>query len=104
MSTAGDRVRSLHPLARALLLLLVLLVPRLEAAQAGPVPGTVVVAECEHDIPVTPSGSTGRTVVRPRTTTPAPAPDPAPAGPRTRPAPTTAPSPAARPRTVVLRC
>ncbi|WP_018547501.1 hypothetical protein [Streptomyces sp. LaPpAH-108] len=87
---------------RALLLLLVLLVPHVEAAaQAGPT-GTVV-AECEHEVPVTPSRSTGRTVLRPDAPAPLPTPDPAPGTPRTRPAPT-ALSPAPQLRTVVLRC
>ncbi|MGV9337107.1 hypothetical protein [Streptomyces sp. NPDC003688] len=103
MSTAGDRARSLHPLLRVLLLLIVLLVPHVEVtAQTAPATGTVV-AECEHDVPVTPSRNTGRTVRRPDTPAPLPAPDTAPTGTRTRPAPT-APSPAPRPRTVVLRC
>ncbi|MGV9424017.1 hypothetical protein ACWDO7_06985 [Streptomyces sp. NPDC003656] len=104
MSTAAIRARSLRPLSRVLLLLLVLLVPHVQTPQAAPVAGTATVAECEHEVPVTPYRSVGRTVGRPDAPTPAPAPqDAAPSAPRTRPAPT-APSPAPRPRTVVLRC
>ncbi|MFD8807384.1 hypothetical protein [Streptomyces sp. NPDC059597] len=104
MNTAADRARSLRPLSRVLLLLLVLLVPHVQAPQAAPAPGATTVAECEHEVPLTPSRSIGRTVGRPDAPALTPAPeDAAPSAPRARPTPAT-PSPAPRPRTVVLRC